>query len=365
MAATFVLHVLLRARWIALVGMYSVYPEGIRWEKISLTPIQREVELELDKPFPVLIERADNLATTVFAIGVMLAFLIGAVAIGAISMFAVSVLLEILSAGRVSSQAWLIALVVAILLPFLLAATLDHWRGAKWSRGSLIRRTLRWMLLGYSKLGFGRSSNPVMTLISSHSGDKKAVLVTVGLMTVALLSGVFAVLLLKNSDRIGSYSMFPWPDSTVTDINGAHYDDQRDPLLDGTAPYIETMVARGAYVKLVLPYQPRFDEAAMRERCGEAEALDQEARGKARLQCLAALHTVSLDGNILDTLYYDVAADPRTDRPALLAMIDVSSLARGRHEISILRAPTETTDIREERSKSERKAEKYSIPFWK
>ena len=72
LATTFVLHLLLRARWIALVGMHSVYPKGILLEKLRMGPIQNEVERELDQPIPERIERADNLATTVFAIGALI-----------------------------------------------------------------------------------------------------------------------------------------------------------------------------------------------------------------------------------------------------------------------------------------------------
>ena len=52
---------------------------------------------------------------------------------------------------------------------------------------------------------------------------------------------------------------------------------------------------------------------------------------------------------------------PRTDRPALLAMIDVRELPRGRHEIRIARPP-----------RSDRKPDKDKpdpgydvIPFWR
>lgn len=365
LACTFVLHVLLRARWIALVGMHSVYPEGVRWDKIKSRPIQREIDLAMEKPFPELIERADNLATTVFAIGVMLALFILSLAVVATTLSALSALLELLSGDRVSGQTWLILLIFAIVAPVLLAVAMDHWRGNHWPRENLLRRATRFLLLGYARVGLGGSSNPVMTLIASHSGERKAALVMLGLMTAAMLSGLLSILALKNSNGIGSYSMFPWPDSTVAGIDSGHYDDQRDPLIDGIAPYIQTMVANGAYLKLVLPYQPRLDEAAMRKGCSEAEVLDEEARGKTRVQCLAALHSVSLDGHILDTLHYDVAADPRTDRPALLAMIDIRALARGRHELRIGRAPPASSEVPRKGSKAERDTQDYIIPFWR
>lgn len=73
LAVAFVAHLLLRARWIAQVGMHSVHPDGIRWERLRLGPIQRAVDEKQYGSAAASIDRADNLATTVFAIGVMLA----------------------------------------------------------------------------------------------------------------------------------------------------------------------------------------------------------------------------------------------------------------------------------------------------
>ena len=38
LATTFVIHLLLRARWIALVGMLSIYPKGVDWTNVRLGP---------------------------------------------------------------------------------------------------------------------------------------------------------------------------------------------------------------------------------------------------------------------------------------------------------------------------------------
>ena len=66
---------------------------------------------------------------------------------------------------------------------------------------------------------------------------------------------------------------------------------------------------------------------------------DHEARAAALLACLGRLHAVSLDGRPLAELRYEASNDPRTDRPALLAMIDVRDLPPGRHELRIARPP--------------------------
>src|SRR5690242_2190374 len=73
LAVTFVIHLLLRARWIALVGMLSIYPKGVDWSKLRLGPHAREIEGKRMGRMDEAIDRADNRATMVFALGVVLA----------------------------------------------------------------------------------------------------------------------------------------------------------------------------------------------------------------------------------------------------------------------------------------------------
>ncbi len=55
---TFVLHLALRGYWVALVGMHSVHPEGIRWEKLKMGPFYGEMVKRRYASMPELIERA-------------------------------------------------------------------------------------------------------------------------------------------------------------------------------------------------------------------------------------------------------------------------------------------------------------------
>jgi hypothetical protein len=102
---------------------------------------------------------------------------------------------------------------------------------------------------------------------------------------------------------------------------------------------VQSAVITGPYVKLLVPYRPDRDQPAMRTHCAHARLLQGDALATARLACLQALHPVSLDGKPLPGLRYEIASDPRTDRPALLAMIDVRNLAPGRHDLRIARPP--------------------------
>jgi hypothetical protein len=182
----------------------------------------------------------------------------------------------------------------------------------------------------------------------------------VGVMLASIIGVCASFLAMRSDGVIGNYSGFP--DADALAVSPAHYDDQRDPARDSVRPYVQSAVIIGPYLKLVVPYQPRRDEAAMRNQCGEqTRKLDGEALAKAQLACLQDMHPVTLDGRTLTDLRYEIASDPRTDRPALLAMIDVRELPRGRHELRVARPP-----------RADRKPDKDhpdpgfdAIPFWR
>ncbi|MEO5827515.1 MAG: hypothetical protein ABIQ48_02720, partial [Luteimonas sp.] len=65
---------------------------------------------------------------------------------------------------------------------------------------------------------------------------------------------------------------------------------------------------------------------------------------------------VRLDGKPLSALRFDAGSDARTDRPGLMAMIDVRTLGPGRHELRIAR-----TDPNPDKPADG----DYVIPFWR
>ena len=83
--------------------------------------------------------------------------------------------------------------------------------------------------------------------------------------------------------------------------------------------------------------------------------------GDARLACLAALHPVTIDGDPVPT-DYQVTTDARTSRPALLAMIDVRDLERGRHVLQVARPPRHDRNGEPRESDDDPAAR---IPFWR
>ncbi|MGA8890635.1 MAG: hypothetical protein WB493_03635, partial [Anaeromyxobacteraceae bacterium] len=77
-----------------------------------------------------------------------------------------------------------------------------------------------------------------------------------------------------------------------------------------------------------------------------------------RLDCVGALFPVRLDGQPLP-VRYDAAADPLTGNRGLLAMIPVTGLAAGRHELEVDRPRPPKADA------GARTRPPWRIPFWR
>lgn len=360
LATTFAIHLLLRARWIALVGMYSVYPDGVLWEKLKMGPIQREVESGRFKDSVAAIDSADNRATTVFAMGVMLASILLLLSLLIASSFGLVMAVLLLLGAQPDGKNLFALCAVLIVVPFLLAMLVDNHFGSRLRQDGVISRVMRMIFRFYGSIGMGRGSN-VIGLLASHGGERRTTLATSAIIVLALAVTIFSSIALRDPYSIGNYGLFPQPDiGSARTVYTAHYDDQRNSLHDAAVPYIQTAVVTGPYLRLAVPYNPDRDASALRRSCPSASAQgDDEAHVASMLQCLQALHPVELDGKPLPNLAYELSGDARTDRPALLAMIDVRRLGPGKHVLSVARpASSKERERREDPTPS-------LIPFWR
>jgi hypothetical protein len=350
LAATFVVHLVLRARWIAMVGMHSIHPDGIRWDELSLGPIAREVEERRLGSIPAAIERADNRATTVFAIGVTLAMLLAMLTLLVATIFGVA-----LAAGMRPSVDMFAAVLMVAVVPYALMLAIDKKRGDRLRPDGLAAKTLRRGLGAYARLGFGNSGNPVFAMLASHGGRRRVVLGTIVLMMGVVLAVSVGFLAMRTDSPSGNYSAFPIAgDGHPPSLDARHYADRRDAARDGDAPFVPSMFVRGPYLEVTVPYQPALDEGAMRKACpGVARRPDDAARVAGSLDCLSRIHALRLDGKPLAERF-ETGSDPATGRPALVAMVDVRALAPGRHELRTARL-----DAHDDEPKD------HVIPFWR
>lgn len=372
---TFTVHLALRAHWIALVGTHSVFPDGIHWPGLRFGPAERDVARERLGTVEDAIERADNRATIVFVVGVSLASLLIALSVAGALLSLAIISIELFAK---SDHIYLLALVVLALvvaLPFRLARHFDRKLDVKSPGNGDKRQRLSRIFRAYSRIGIGRRTY-AWTVLSSRIGERRqkviATIVLSALLALTALTSVF----MNAPNRLGNYGLFPDATNTSRALPSAFYDDERDITRNKAVPYIQSEVITGPYLRLVVPWQPTDDNAAVRHLCaGPLTVADATKRAASTLDCLARVHAVSVDGKPQTDLHYDAGSDPRTQRPALVAMIDIRALPPGRHELTVKRVAPSNDDRQlafdgpvantVDHHKLPKEDARYVIPFWR
>lgn len=360
---TFVLHLALRGYWVALVGLHSVYPAGIRWERLGrrMGPHYIAASRGQCGEMAELIERADNRASRVFGVGFgMAVVMLMPIVVVSVGTGLLWLWLALGGAGGERTLYVLFGGLLALFLPFGLLVGWDRHRGDRVEPGS---REAHWLLRGfrfYGLLGFSRGNNALLMLFSSNEGSR----LTAWLVgtTMALMMGVvsYQAFAARLGWDIGDFRGLPDDDVAAAHaLLPMHYASQRgEQVILVPPPYIPDPVVRGPYLRVFIPYLPSRHNLAMQRRCPEALDARGEAGDRARLDCLAAIHDLRIDGEPV-AVGLDAAEDPQTGQRGLLAMIPTAGMAPGRHELTVM-PPTERN-----RRPVDKNTRPYRIPFWR
>jgi hypothetical protein len=346
LALTFVAHLGLRAYWIALVGLRSVYPDGIRWDTLAaFGPLAADIARRALGTPAEAIERADNRASLVFAVGVGLA-LVMLMLLAVIGLLvAASIGVAFASGLRHAWGALVVAATLAVVVPYVAAVALDRYRGAR--LGATAAKVLRATLSGYHRAGLQRFSNPLLMYFMSRVGFRRASGIFAAVLVAIIVAGMADSGFRDGSWRLDGYDYLPAADDMrARALLPSHYASTRGSNARAAGvPYVPSDVVRGDYLRLFIPYRPRRHNAALRSECPAvgAEELDDVGAEIARLDalaaCLATMHPATLDGTPLAPLDLVFATDPSTGTRGMVAMIRVADLGRGRHELVLGRAP--------------------------
>lgn len=359
---TFVLHLGTRGYWVALVGLASVYPQGLRWEGLKWGPNYLQVVRSRMPALPEQIERADNRASQVFGFGLgfALVLLVPLVFVTAIAVLAYGVYLFV---DKRWPWTWIWnGLMMAAGAPYFAAVMIDRWFGSRLASEGSTARSIRATLGRYHRIGFSSFTNFPVALFMSQFGQRRGgMLFGVGvllLVSFTMLQHLWAGV----GSAIGQFGPAYIADSdTQRRLEPQHYADQRDATDTlNLLPFIGSEVARGDYVRLFIPYRPRRDAAAVDKHCLEFDiGAGEDHRLNEAMACLDRLYLVSLDGKPIDDPQFDRAVDAATGVNGVVAMIRIADLPVGRHELEVARP------LEEGRAPNRPPRKPYRIAFWR
>ena len=361
--AAFVLHLSARAYWVALVGLDSVFPRGIRWDQIRYGPLTKQVYRERLPSLPSLIDRTDNFCSVIFAFAFLMVYLfaLSMVAVGVLSgtvYLATHTFLDTEHA-RPALQL-LFALVFGV--PLLISAA-DKLFGARIDPDSLPGRSIRHSIgWAYHAMLLGAYGPILMTLFSNIR--KRVMYPVFYLFFFGLLAVVFAEFMVRQGEfSLDNYSYLP-ENPGVLGVDFRHYENQRPPdEVYPRIPSIQSDVIRDPYVRLFIPYSPERHNRALAARCPEAETLPAGDAAASVLRCLAAIHRVTLNGDPRPDLAFHFYTHPQSGMRGILAYIPAANLPAGRSVLTVQPAPRAKRAGRIRAS--ERPPEPYIIPFWR
>lgn len=358
---TFVVHLFFRGYWVALVGLSSVYPQGIQWAKFDKRLGPHSLAVSPVDTMAVVIEKADNRATRVFSVGFgMAAMFLGPIVLVSLLLACMRVFLALGGPGG-DANLWVVfGAFVLFFLPYIVLATWDRARGASMPADTRAARAMRSAFRFYGALGLSRASNPLLKLFfTNDTGRYKGALVPLMITVIMVTVAVQAV-----GPRLGwdAGSFDGLPDDTSGAANTLlplHYANQRGSgVMLVPPPHIPDPVVRGRYLKLFVPYLPMRHTPAMQRLCPKALVAKGDQASRVQLDCLGRIHALAVDGVPLQ-IAFDAGEDPATGQRGMVAMIPVAALSPGRHELTVM--PVQ----REAAKEGDEPVLPYRIPFWR
>jgi hypothetical protein len=356
---TFVLHLLARGYWVALVGMYSVYPKGIIWDKNTSTgPIYLNLNASEMKSVPDLIEKADNRASRIFGFGFGLAMPMIIISVPLAIM--VMVLIFVQSMGE-DINVWVAAskiIAIILFLPFLLFYFIDYFFGEKLiakNKDGIIKRVFSL----YQRIGFNQFNSPLIYIYTTNEGVKKGTLVM--MLCMLPLMGAIGLMIKTQRSTIdnGAYDGLPKNHIGAQKLVRPEYyatsRAQHHTLF--LVPYINDSIVQENYLKVFIPYEPHEHNALLTKLCPKALSADAANQGDG-LKCLATFFNIQIDGQTINTPLL-AGTDPNTGQRGMIAMIDTRELANGQHELKLRAMPK---DIESSKANEQHV---HRIPFWK
>lgn len=369
-----VIHLFLRSLWISTIGLRYV-SEGIDLQHLKLAPVFKRFLQKNIKDFDHYIESLEKVCSTIFAFTFLIIFVILSATLFYLSVYVFGiVVLDRLEGwlgqvGQIISTMVNSAFTIGALLYFVDFVSLGWIKSIKWFARIYypIYRFFSWITLSslYRPLYYN--------LIDNRFGR------WVGLLIVPYL-----ILALVVSSVNIEYGKYLPKGSTPYELNTNRYDDtavfkgfNSPEMFFGSIPskYVDN-----DFLEVFLPYNGALDNAALEQICPDIDPAKRERvvlKGIISLDfakpleynidtlmsCFQGLYRLSIDDSTYTNQDWMLYQHPNRDIVGLLAIINISHLPKGAHQLKIERFGRNIFD-RESVNKIEWIDPEY-IPFWK
>ena len=343
--AGFSIHLIVRAYWVAVIGLEAVFPDGIRWDRKRLGPIMLQIQRERTPSVQKLIDGADRLASIVFASGVSLALLFSLFFVaGAIIVIPAYSLVHLFIRNTFQAVMGMYALIIVCFAPMFIAAMMDRVRQDRIDPEGETARRIRTIAKFYGKLGRLMVQRPLMDLLSTNLQRKK---VSNRRMVVSSMLAMGIIFLAGGIVPFGgifgsAYAFLPGTDG-MEELAPRYYQSALgDGEVNGESPQIQSDIVTDPFVRLFIPYRPLRHNQLIFERCPAAAEIQRGETGATRqavIDCMLRLQPVSLNGQPVSARFR-FYTQPKTGLRGIVAYIPTAGLPKGENVLVVGRLPS-------------------------
>ncbi|TAE33039.1 MAG: hypothetical protein EAZ92_00975 [Candidatus Kapaibacterium sp.] len=336
-------HFLLRGYWVGLLGLASVFPQEIIWEKLPYPALFQDVYKTKIRSLTETAKSVDDICRMIFGFTFLLLLLM----LGSGFLYAVTTpiifALELLF-PQVNTVIWTVAMFCVVFIPIFLVSTMNSLLIRKPHLDS--PRLRRWLspMISYSLfLMLGQLYNSIMFTLRSNVARGKIYGIIYFFMGCVMLAPLGDLLLGYNR-----HIFFSQNESALS-MEAAYYENfrqQQDNEIDRTLlrfPSIQADVISDAYIRLFLPYRSN-DNDSLKARIGAGfrgfhkEGLylpksveETDSTRQIALAALASIYTISLNDSLYSSQEFFFHKHPQTSAPGLLTYIPTRGLHPGKN----------------------------------
>lgn len=350
---SFLLHLVTRAYWVGLIGLDSVFPDGIHWDRIKYGPLAKTVYQERVPRLPLMARRADDVGSSIFSFAFWISLLfvwsiVFAAVVGGLWWLVTATLLPGLHG------VWFFVVVFALTMAPTVAIGLDKAFSSRMDPDGTPARAIRAVVTGAYWVTAGPIFMPIQFTLFSRVPKKAMWPLFVGVFATLMVSFFVVDGWTAGTFRLSAsatYPVRPGPRTILQD----HYADSRDP--NAQVPFVQSPVIEGPYVELVVPLIavrldsrmeaacPDFQVGGVKGLIGGIERAEPADVGYERrlLACLGRIWTVTLDG-APQALEWDFHWNADFGPVAVVAYLPTAEMAPGAHSLEVSEIARPYTD---------------------
>lgn len=372
LSITFFVHLSMRAFWIGMMGLSSVYPKGIELDKIpTLSNFARQYLQKKLTTVDDFIIRLDRTCSMLFSI----AFIIILFMVSIASMYAIFFLI-VFSSRFIIPTHWfvtyqiILGIAICLFLMFTISFSLlvqyQRKKGSnkeKYDRGYFL---LNYRITQIIMPGMNRVMPYILYPFSSNLSKKKSItaLVVVTLLFVTLLNVNIKSIVQDRtlSETRNYYSQ----GSEEHNLRAGYYENLRDNSQTVRSITIQSDMIKEPILKLFIAY-PKKRDAMLKQVCGALpidksveKSVHAQKQDAHNLACFAKLYKVYINNKEVEKPNFMYYQSPVHQSKGIIAYIPIKDLEYGSKNLLEVKSSIPQISV----LKKLRKPLSYSLPFW-